>query len=268
MSTTWGSSFDQGSTLANRLYGLRCGSCSGGACSSRGDSYSNGRGATRSVVASTSYRKRSQFTDEFLARLDRIDTLGGLDEEEDRVGHAGCVNALAWSPSGNMLATGSDDQDIILWRLGTRHMHPSATRTRNVDRSDDRYFPELDMGMSDVIQTGHRANIFSVKWAPNSSDTRLLSCAGDSTVRVFDLTRASSSARSSSALPFEEVRTRAGKEYTRWPRDNGVCTRVLRCHKSRAKRISTENSPDVFLTCAEDGEVRQMDLRLPVSCAF
>jgi hypothetical protein len=56
-----------------------------------------------------------------------------------------------------------------------------------------------------------------------------------------------------------------GKEFRVWEKDYGACIRVLKCHSSRAKKISTENSPDVFLTAAEDGEVRQTDLRVPVS---
>lgn len=77
-------------------------------------------------------------------------------------------------------------------------------------------------------------------------------------MRVFDLTRATS---------YVDESTSTGKEYRRWPQWQGACTNVLRCHTSRAKRISTENSPDIFLSCAEDGEVRQTDLRVPV-CAY
>ena len=46
-----------------------------------------------------------------------------------------------------------------------------------------------------------------------------------------------------------------------------ACIRVLRCHTGRTKRILTEGSPDVFLTVAEDGEVRQHDLRTFHSCS-
>jgi WD repeat-containing protein 42A len=44
------------------------------------------------------------------------------------------------------------------------------------------------------------------------------------------------------------------------------CIRVLRCHTGRTKRIITEDSPDLFLTVAEDGQVRQHDLRTSHSC--
>ncbi|KAF9652231.1 WD40 repeat-like protein, partial [Thelephora ganbajun] len=40
--------------------------------------------------------------------------------------------------------------------------------------------------------------------------------------------------------------------------------RTIRCHSNSVKRITTELSPDVFLTVSEDGTVRQHDLRAPV----
>jgi len=42
--------------------------------------------------------------------------------------------------------------------------------------------------------------------------------------------------------------------------------KVLRCHRDRTKKIATENSPFLFMTVAEDGTVRQHDLRRPHRC--
>lgn len=41
--------------------------------------------------------------------------------------------------------------------------------------------------------------------------------------------------------------------------------KVYKSHTDRVKRIVTESSPHVFLTCSEDGTVRQFDLRQPSS---
>jgi hypothetical protein len=38
--------------------------------------------------------------------------------------------------------------------------------------------------------------------------------------------------------------------------DASACTAVYRCHTDRVKRIATEASSHVFLTCGEDGTVR------------
>jgi hypothetical protein len=58
--------------------------------------------------------------------------------------------------------------------------------------------------------------------------------AGDHQVRVFD----AEDAVSQSSNETEYVTREA-------------CTRVLRCHTDRCKRIVTEDSPDLFLTVSE-----------------
>ena len=45
------------------------------------------------------------------------------------------------------------------------------------------------MKLVDTIATGHRANIFSAKFLPNTSSPTIVSCAGDYGVRVFDVER-------------------------------------------------------------------------------
>jgi nuclear receptor interaction protein len=206
---------------------------------------------------STAYQRSSQFTDDVLSRLDQIDVLGGPDSHGTEIGHEGCVNALAWSQSGHCLATGSDDRKVILWKLGSSDVNArSVQASRGAGAETLRAYPNLDLAQAEMIQTGHRANIFNVKWAPNCSDRRLFTCAGDCQVRVFDLSRATASTN---------VQLESGKEYKYWEKSQGACIRVLKCHSSRAKKISTENSPDIFLTAAEDGEIRQTDLRVSVS---
>ena len=266
----------------------------------------------RTISRSISHQQRCQLDDHFINRLDLTEVLGGEDSLGHPIGHTGCVNALAWSPSGQLLASGSDDRNVVLWKLGSEHLHPVADSTqsprnrspissryatstyprgsrdtqtglhsgpdldvgspRDDEESDQevvrpwpqRSFPSLDLGMLGKIETGHRANIFSVKWAPNASERRLFTCAGDSHVRVFDINYMSTG--SGEGAEGQPQRLSSGREYTVWPEHSGACVRLFRCHRGRAKRISTEASPDVFLTCGEDGDVRQMDLRAPHTC--
>lgn len=42
----------------------------------------------------------------------------------------------------------------------------------------------------------------------------------------------------------------------RYLSDGDTNARVYRSHADRVKRIVTESSPNLFLTCSEDGEVR------------
>ncbi|EGO01923.1 hypothetical protein SERLA73DRAFT_177558 [Serpula lacrymans var. lacrymans S7.3] len=96
-----------------------------------------------------------------------------------------------------------------------------------------------------VINTGHKGNIFNAQILPFS--TRIASVAADKQVRVFDI--------------GESLGTSSTGKTNYSTRES--CIRVLRCHSKRTKRIVTEESPDLFLTVAEDGQVRQHDLRTP-----
>ncbi|KAF2663878.1 WD40 repeat-like protein [Microthyrium microscopicum] len=159
-----------------------------------------------------------------------------LDIVNELEGHSGCVNALRqastlriWSRSGRLLASGSDDKFI--------NIHS--------------YLPDqgaLQFGLAATLDTGHTANIFSVKFMPNSSDSTIVSCAGDDEVRVFDIQRATQPTNSRLYLS-----------------SNSTNGKVFRSHDSSVKRIVTEASSFYFLTCSEDGEVRQWDIRQPES---
>ncbi|KAN0097234.1 WD40-repeat-containing domain protein [Tylopilus felleus] len=176
-----------------------------------------------------SQRWRRQITSNVWARrLDRVNVLGN-----DFYGHTGCVNALSWAQNGELLLSSGDDQQLRVWR-----MDPSSD-TQN----------EYPFACQTVINTGHSANVFNIHMLPSS--TRIATVAGDKQVRVFDV--------------GESVgRSPSGNEMSYTTRQ--ACVRVLRCHSKRTKRIITEDSPDLFLTVAEDGEVRQHDLRTQHSC--
>jgi WD40 repeat protein len=72
-------------------------------------------------------------------------------------GHEGRVRAVAWSPDGRRVATGSDDRTVRLW---------SATT-----------FEEL------AVVGVHRDKVMSVAWSGDG--TRLLTASADGTARVW-----------------------------------------------------------------------------------
>ena len=110
---------------------------------------------------------------------------------------------------------------------------------------------------------------------PHSSDRTIITAAGDTQVRIFDieyasttfssLTDTSSAPPSASATTFNPRRARARPQQP--PPTPGKVhdkvSRVYTSHADRVKRIVTESSPHLFLTCSEDGTVRQFDLRQP-----
>ncbi|KIM90838.1 hypothetical protein PILCRDRAFT_150692 [Piloderma croceum F 1598] len=154
--------------------------------------------------------------------LDRVNVLG-----EEYPGHTGCVNALSWAQDGEVLISGGDDTTVRVWRMDAG------------DTSTD--YPFV---CRSLIHTGHKANIFNAQMLPFSS--RIATVAGDHQIRVFDI----GDLGSLSVVGNETVYNTSES-----------CIRVLRCHDARVKRIVTEQSPDLFLTVAEDGTVRQHDLR-------
>ncbi|THW52606.1 WD40 repeat-like protein [Aureobasidium pullulans] len=174
-----------------------------------------------------------------------------LDIVNELHGHAGCVNALSWSKSGRLLASGSDDQHINI-------------HTYQPDDSNSQF------RLATSIATGHQANIFSVKFMPHSNDRTVISAAGDHEVRIFDLeysgaTREASRASAMALNGHSRGMRNNIQDGVRHLSDGDTNCRVYRSHGDRVKRVVTESSPHLFLTCSEDGEVRQWDLRQPSS---
>ncbi|CAJ0576038.1 unnamed protein product, partial [Mesorhabditis spiculigera] len=76
-------------------------------------------------------------------------------------GHAGCVNTLRWSHSGNLLASGSDDRKAKIWGCDGQLLH--------------------------TISTGHDHNIFGAEFIPNHNDQLIATSSGDHTARLHNL---------------------------------------------------------------------------------
>jgi len=106
-------------------------------------------------VFRSGFSSAHQVTPEFVSRLDLERTLKG---------HEGCVNCIEWNQAGSLLASGSDDFKLIIWRPFSR---------------DD----EL---VQKTVTTGHQGNIFGLKFMPHTNDSILASGAGDCQVRVHD----------------------------------------------------------------------------------
>ncbi|RLN95512.1 hypothetical protein BBJ28_00009418 [Nothophytophthora sp. Chile5] len=74
-------------------------------------------------------------------------------------GHQGCVNSVRWNQSGSLLASGSDDHNVIVWDYYSRQKR-------------------------EVIASGHQLNIFAVCFVPGTNDHIIASGAMDNDVRI------------------------------------------------------------------------------------
>lgn len=91
-----------------------------------------------------------------------------LDVQSKLEAHVGCVNCLEWSSNGRLLASGSDDNRLIIWK--PFHHKPLC---------------------STDIMTPHQGNIFSVRFLPNTGDSLIATAAADRCCYVFDVNRVS-----------------------------------------------------------------------------
>src|SRR5215813_13932657 len=72
-------------------------------------------------------------------------------------------------------------------------------------------------------------NIFSAKFLPHTNNTKIVSCAGDRLIKLSEV------------------------EYTSERNPPGSTKRTWHCHTDMTKRIVTEDNPNTFLSCSEDG---------------
>lgn len=163
-----------------------------------------------------------------------------MDIVNELQGHTGCVNALSWSRSGRLLASGSDDHRINIYAY-----QPDSSTSQ--------------FSLTTSIMTGHLNNIFSVKFMPYSGDRTIVSATDD--IRIFDIERSGHSLYGSSATNGTQSVHRRVDSVTLTEGDTNA--KAFRCHTDTVKRIVTEDNPFYFLTCSEDGDVRQWDIRQP-----
>lgn len=154
------------------------------------------------VVKPWNIYEKARSSKNFIHRLKRWSVLDG---------HSGCVNTLSWNTNGYLLLTGSDDYLLNIYNVYAEKLLHS-------------------------VESGHRANIFSAKFLPCTSDMKIVSCSGDG------------------MLHFNELGTHYGQNH-------------FNCHSGTAYEVLvTPGDPNTFLSCGEDGTVRMFDLRTKTKC--
>jgi WD40 repeat protein len=122
------------------------------------------------------------------------------------------IDSLAFSPRGNLLATGHDDGVVRLWDPAADRMvrefrahgqaisalafSPDGKRLATAGEDKTIHLWDLEAAKPIGSLLGHTDRIPTLAWHPDGK--RLLSCGWDTTARVWDVNRAS---RSSSSMP-------------------------------------------------------------------
>ena len=93
-------------------------------------------------------------------------------------GHEGSVNCVRWSPNGRLLASCSDDQLVMLWRLAAPGERLGAMPFGSGAA------PNVERWRCVATLRGHSGDVVGVAWAPDAR--RLASVSLDNTVRVWE----------------------------------------------------------------------------------
>eukprot|EP01083_Nonionella_stella_P316678 1149530_1 len=137
-------------------------------------------------------------------------------------GHSGCVNRLDWNESGTLLASGSDDTTVKIWK-------PFEYYYRGGKGNDSR---SEDCNMICNIQTDHIHNLFGVRFIPGTCDRFLCTGSMDKLVQIQSIER-------QCTIKNYEIHSDRVKDVQITPRH-----------------------PFIFYSVSEDGTIRRFDIRL------
>ncbi|XP_055384553.1 protein HIRA homolog [Condylostylus longicornis] len=89
--------------------------------------------------------------------------------------HLACVNCVRWSENGQMLASGSDDKLVMIWKMckGPSGVFGTDGITKNPESWKCIY-----------TLRGHSGDVLDVAWSPG--DRRLASCSVDNSIIIWD----------------------------------------------------------------------------------
>lgn len=105
-----------------------------------------------------------------------------LDVVADLARHQRAVNAVRWSPNGELLASGDDESVIFIWKL------KGDTEVVNIlDATNDQ---DKEIWLTMKILRGHMEDVYDLSWSPNSMF--LISGSVDNTAMVWDINKGKS----------------------------------------------------------------------------
>lgn len=105
------------------------------------------------LAQSRAFTRRVGASEALIKRSDRYGKLNG---------HKGCVNTLHFNRTGDLLVSGSDDKEVIIWNW--------MAKTKKV-----------------AFSSGHTDNVFQARIMPFTDDRTIITCAADGQVRLAQI---------------------------------------------------------------------------------
>ncbi|XP_065089218.1 chromatin assembly factor 1 subunit B [Ochlerotatus camptorhynchus] len=105
-----------------------------------------------------------------------------LDVVADLTRHQRAVNAVRWSPSGDLLASGDDESVIFIWK------QKGDSEVLNILDATNEQDKETWLTMK--ILRGHMEDVYDLSWSPNSM--YLISGSVDNTAMMWDVNKGKS----------------------------------------------------------------------------
>jgi WD40 repeat protein len=204
-------------------------------------------------------------------------------------GHSGIVGSLSWSPVGNKIASGSQDETIKIWDgkslelLKTLKGHSSIVwsvswnhdGSQIASGSDDRTIKIWDSSTGIILHSleGHSKLVFSVAW--NHDSCEIVSGSGDKTIKIWDCKTAVSDVR----MTWKLLKTLEGhdayvlsvswnhdgsqivsgsydKTIKIWDSSTGILLRTLTDHSGWVKLVSWSHDDTKIVSGSYDKTVR------------
>lgn len=106
-----------------------------------------------------------------------------LDVVADLARHQRAVNAVRWSPNGELLASGDDESVIFIWK-----QKGDSEVVNILDATNDQ---DKEIWLTMKILRGHMEDVYDLAWSPNSMF--LISGSVDNTAMVWDINKGKSS---------------------------------------------------------------------------
>ncbi|XP_055837057.1 chromatin assembly factor 1 subunit B [Episyrphus balteatus] len=106
-----------------------------------------------------------------------------LDVAADLTRHQRAVNAVKWSPNGELLASGDDESVIFIWKQKEESEHIMYV----LDNANEN---DKEIWITMKVLRGHMEDIYDLSWAPNSQF--LVSGSVDNTAIIWDVQKGKS----------------------------------------------------------------------------